>query len=175
MSFPQPSSPDQNTPPQASLNLVAPPAGTLYYEGFGKRFVAMIIDYMILFILYFAVSVIVGLALGMMVVSLNLPETFQTTAFILSVSLGILSTMLYGPMFESSPLQATLGKLALRLQVCNREGQRLTFRQAVIRNVCKIVFFKFTFGIAWLFPLWTQKKQALHDLVAQTLVIRRPD
>ncbi len=91
-------------------------------------------------------------------------------ARVLPVVGGILIWFLYAPVFEASRAQATIGKKLMGIQVTDLAGQRLSLRSAVIRNVLKIVSAAILF-IGYLFPLFTARKQALHDMLADTLVV----
>ena len=72
---------------------------------------------------------------------------------------------------ESSHLQATLGKMALSLQVTDLEGRRITFAKATGRFFAKYLSV-LTLGIGYLMAAFTERKQALHDIIAGTLVVR---
>lgn len=81
--------------------------------------------------------------------------------------------MLYFILMEASPLQGTLGKLALGLRVSTLHGNRISFLQSLIRTVIKtFVSFPLLY-IGVLMVAFTPRKQGLHDLVARTLVLRR--
>ncbi len=76
-------------------------------------------------------------------------------------------------MFEASAWQATPGKRILRLYVTDLNGQRVTFARAAARNFAKIIS-SLTFLVGYLVAGFTEKKQALHDILAGCLVLRRP-
>jgi uncharacterized RDD family membrane protein YckC len=78
----------------------------------------------------------------------------------------------YYVLMESSPAQATLGKLALGLYVADLHGDPITFWRAVRRNAYKTLSTLVVFT-GWVLAAFTPRKQALHDLLAGTLVLRR--
>jgi len=88
--------------------------------------------------------------------------------------IGLLAALgcLYFTMFEASSWQATPGKRILRIYVTDLNGQRITFVRALIRNLARQIS-GFLF-IGYLVAGFTEKKQALHDIVASCLVLRRP-
>ena len=86
----------------------------------------------------------------------------------LLVSLGCL----YYTLFEASSWQATPGKRIMRLYVTDLNGKRITFARALIRNLARQIS-GFLF-IGYLIAGFTEKKQALHDILAGCLVLRRP-
>jgi uncharacterized RDD family membrane protein YckC len=73
--------------------------------------------------------------------------------------------------FYVSPWQATPGKRFCGLAVTNLNGQRLTIAHAIGRYLAKILSGAIVIGI--FFIAGTRRRQALHDLMARTLVPRR--
>ena len=80
---------------------------------------------------------------------------------------------LYFAGLESSERQATVGKSVMSLRVTNLEGQRLSFGHATGRFFAKIVSGMIPFAIGYIMAAFTAKKQALHDLIAGTLVLKK--
>lgn len=89
-----------------------------------------------------------------------------------SFFLNFAAIFLYCTLMESSAWQATLGKLAMGIKVTDGSGQRINFGRAAGRFFGKILS-GLILVIGFLFPLWTARKQALHDLLAKTLVVFR--
>ena len=86
----------------------------------------------------------------------------------LLVSLGCL----YYTLFEASTWQATPGKRVMRLYVTDLHGKRITLGRALLRNLARQIS-GFLF-VGYLVAGFTEKKQALHDILASCLVLRRP-
>ncbi len=80
--------------------------------------------------------------------------------------------MIYWILMESSRWQASVGKLALGMKVTDEQGLRLSFVRALGRNLLKILSCA-TLMIGFMMAGWTQKKQALHDKIADCLVTVR--
>jgi uncharacterized RDD family membrane protein YckC len=78
---------------------------------------------------------------------------------------------LYEALMISSAKQATVGKMAFGLKVTDSQGQRLSFAHATGRHFAKYISF-LTMCIGFIMAGFTEKKQALHDLIAGTLVIK---
>lgn len=91
---------------------------------------------------------------------------------ILGILLNIVGVWLYYALQESSERQATIGKRALNIYVTDMNGQRLSFGNATGRYFSKILS-GLILGIGYMMAGFTEKKQALHDMVAGTLVMRR--
>jgi uncharacterized RDD family membrane protein YckC len=88
-------------------------------------------------------------------------------------SLAIVGTWLYYAGFESSSWQATPGKKVLNLAVTDMYGTRITFARASGRFFSKIVTELIPLKIGYILAGITERKQALHDMIASTLVLRR--
>src|SRR5436853_4394926 len=129
------------------------------YAGFWKRLAAVMLDLMILLVPILLVGIAVALVTG--------PKSRATLAADLS-TLAVL--WLYFAGMESSRKQATLGKLAFGIRVAGLDGERLSFLRASARLAAKILSaasLSVGFLIAGIMP----RKQALHDIIAGTLVV----
>ena len=78
---------------------------------------------------------------------------------------------LYFALMESSTNQATVGKMALGIKVTDLEGNRISFGRALGRTFAKILSGLIIF-IGYIIAAFTEKKQALHDMIAGTLVVK---
>jgi uncharacterized RDD family membrane protein YckC len=94
----------------------------------------------------------------------------QATALLLLIQLV---SWLYFATFESSPWQATPGKKVLGLRVTDLEGKRLSFIRASGRYFGKLISW-LLLGLGFVLAGFTEKKQALHDMLASCLVLRDP-
>lgn len=122
------------------------------YAGFWNRFVAILIDSVLL--------AIVGI-----VINLLIDEN----------AAGLVSTLVgwgYFAGMESSARQATLGKSAMGLVVTDVDGNRISFLRATGRYFAKILS-ALILLIGYIMAAFTARKQALHDLLASTLVLKR--
>ena len=124
------------------------PAGSAIHAGFWRRCAAYLIDGLILFI----------------------PGLILMLIPILGVLLYFGGRWLYFAMMESSQSQATLGKRAMGLIVTDGKGQRLGFGQASGRYFAGALSY-ITLYIGYALAGWTERKQALHDLIADTCVV----
>lgn len=141
------------------------------YAGFWQRFVAALIDGILMNIAQMIVFSVFGLGA---VSSFNaemfedgIPSSFWMVSL---VSTGI--NVMYYAYFESSEKQATLGKQAMGLVVTGMNGERISMANAVGRYFSKIPS-AMILGIGFLMQPFTQKKQALHDMIAGTLVYKK--
>ena len=135
--------------------------------GFWKRFVAIMIDSVILGALTFLLMMGVGMVIGGMMHNPELMAKFSQFGMLMDVVMF----WLYFALQESSRLQATLGKRLLGIYVTDGNGERLTFIRATIRYFSK--YLSSIFMIGFIMAAFTKNKQGLHDLIADTLVVNR--
>ena len=170
---PAPGLPPTYAPPVPTLILPSP------YAGFWLRFVAIIIDGLLLYfvsmILFLPFAASTGLGMrGMMTGRPPDPQAIFPMIHAL-LRLALLRTVLhwlYYSLLESSAWQGTLGKKALGLEVTDLDGNRISFGRATGRFFAKIIS-ALILGIGYIMAGFTEKKQALHDILAGTLVIRK--
>lgn len=151
------------------------------YAGFWLRLVAHILDHLIvgiplaLVILVTVLTVGAGAFFG----GLQHPDRPEILVFLFGgaflsiLCLAIAASWLYYAFCESSSWQGTLGKKALSLAVTDLSGARVTFGRASGRYFAKIVSALIPLWIGYIMAGFTEKKQALHDMIAGCLVIRR--
>ncbi len=141
--------------------------GEIIYAGFWNRFFAMMLDAAVYHVLIYAL---------IFTFTIPAPEEIQqySVQLTLFLSLFSLSFYLYYPLMESSRYQATLGKLAFGIYVSNIEGQRIGFWKAFGRNFAKLLS-ALPLNIGFLFAAFTGKKQALHDIMTNCLVLSHPN
>jgi uncharacterized RDD family membrane protein YckC len=87
--------------------------------------------------------------------------------------LVVLVLLIYKAAMESSPRQASLGKLAFDLRVTSLGGERISFLRALARNVA-LPLSAVILCAGFVMAAFTARRQALHDLIAGTLVVRSP-
>jgi uncharacterized RDD family membrane protein YckC len=122
------------------------------YPGFWIRFVAYMIDSALILIAFFVAYAVIARAAGYVVYFAAL--------------------LLYFPLMEASAHQGTLGKIFCGIAVSDTDGRRISVGRAYGRFFGKFVS-SLTFGIGYLMVAFTARKQALHDMIAGTLVLRR--
>jgi uncharacterized RDD family membrane protein YckC len=137
------------------------------YAGFWLRFVALLIDSL----LFGAVAFFIGSVIGIVVGASGRDDVGDGWSALVDVA-SVAGWFLYSALMESSSHQATVGKLALGIQVTDLEGNRLSFGRALARNLAKIISTVILY-IGFIMAAFTKRKQALHDLIASALVVKR--
>ena len=178
-----------SAPPAPSYQAPYPVAvPTTAYAGFWLRFVAYIMDALILGIPlgFVVISSLVGSGLLRSVGTFpsETPDAlvrFLGMGWILRIALAAIALeWLYYSLMESSAWQATLGKKALGIYATDLSGARISFGRASGRFFSMILFRVVPLiGVLLFFPIdcicagLTEKKQALHDMMAGCLVLRK--
>lgn len=157
------------------------------YAGFWKRFAAFLVD---MTIVWFFAGLIWNIPLYVAFISHGIDSTnpeelglfidsfYDDNALLLIISFLIVPIIIgvfYYAIFESSRRQATPGKILLKLKVTDQYGQRISFGRAAGRFIIKYVLGFFTFQFIHVAVAMTRKKQGLHDLMVDTLVINNTE
>jgi len=151
--------------------------GPMAYAGFWLRFASLVLDGLILAIVL--VVFYIFLFILALVAGLILTAVPALAPVILGIGILIWAGFVIGvPWYyfakqESSESRATIGKRALGLQVVDLNGQRISFRRATGRHFAKIVS-AMPLYIGFIMAGFTERKQALHDILAGCLVIKKP-
>lgn len=145
------------------------------YAGFWRRVWAGTIDVSLEILVALLVSVFIDLGFSLVgrVLGIEHESAAYVTGFTFIVLLAV-GGWLYAALSESSAHRATIGKRIMHLQVVNTEGGQLTFGQASVRHVMKFLSL-FTLGVGFLMAGFTRRRQALHDLPNDCLVIHVPE
>ena len=157
------------------------------YAGFWRRFAAYIIDGFIIafiqqimilpFLAIFGLSFISSAGFDIEALENSDPAALGSLVAIIGAYLSMVIMLvvlqwLYYSLMESSKYQGTLGKIALNIKVTNYYGERITFIRATGRYFGKILS-GLILMIGYIMAGITEKKQALHDIMAETLVVKK--
>jgi uncharacterized RDD family membrane protein YckC len=163
--------------------------GELEYASFWMRVAASFIDGLLLAVVF--AFIFAALFLEQLTDDWKkIEELIFTQEFI---NFGYVTTIigaLYTIFMESSAKQATIGKMAMGIQVCNEYGERISVPNALIRYLAKNFFlllltiplfsnlgmlFNFLYVAGCLLVIWDQHKQGLHDKLARTYVVLKKE
>ncbi|UKJ08951.1 RDD family protein [Solitalea lacus] len=154
---------------------------TSSYAGFGSRLVACIIDGFILAILtgtLFTFMVFFGIV-SFSLADIGTAEDNPAAAFaiigaVFSLFLIMIAgSWLYHSLLTSSEKQGTIGKQVMGIKVTDLNGNRLSFGRATGRYFSTIITGMIPLFIGYLLAAITEKKQALHDMIASTIVLNK--
>ena len=166
-----PTRPEAGVPPAA----FAPPIGLVavavpvQYAGFWKRFLAALIDLLLVAVAWFVTAFICGFLYGVVVGEEPDDPAVNALSLVAWGATAILGWLYYALM-ESSAKQATLGKMALGIVVTDGQGRRMLFGRATGRYFGRILS-SIILYIGFIIIAFTERKQGLHDMIADCLVV----
>jgi|GEM_PF-6889670 len=163
---PQQPPPQYQQPPPPQYG--PPPNRFHMHADIVHRFVALLIDAIILFIINLVIVFVIGafIALGFGMYTIWGALIFGAIWFLLC--------LLYFAIQESGPSQATIGKKVMHLKVVNMNYQQIDMGTAIVRNIFKALW-GMTFWLLLLVDIilviTRDDKQSIGDIVAHTYVI----
>ncbi|WP_156645425.1 RDD family protein [Lentibacillus sp. JNUCC-1] len=147
------------------------------YAGFWMRFAAYMIDGVILAIPMMIIGFI-GFFIGAILIEMTNPymtayeydSAMTGIVIIIYLIAGILGVLYFAGM-HASKWQGTVGKKVVGIKVINEDGGRISFLKGVGRYFALFIS-GMIFYIGFIMAGFTSKKQALHDMMAKTLVVK---
>ena len=139
--------------------------GEVVYAGFWKRFAAYFLDSIVVAIINVPVSLVfnlIGAASGNETLAVVLSMVAMLGGFVIGIG--------YYAGFHASKGGATLGKMAVGIKVVRSDGERITFLRGVGRYF-GFILSSLTLMIGFIMAAFTERKQALHDMLCDTLVV----
>jgi len=155
--------------PDSDLVVATPERVFFDYQvaGLGTRAIAQLLDLLIVFGVLAAVYA-VAFALGM--------GGSATLAFLLALIGSFVVIFGYFWVSEAAWSGQTIGKKAFRLRAVGDRGEPLTFVQAGVRNIVRIVdFLPYAYGVGMAVLFANGRGQRLGDLAAGTIVVKDSD
>ena len=144
------------------------------YGGFWIRFLAYLLDGVILNVLFVPIFIIFLLPTFLKAinqVNAEEPPTELFGAILLMIPVLYTVLWLYDALTTSSSWQGTVGKKVLRLKVTDEAGNRISFARATGRFFGKLLS-GMIMNVGFFMIAFTDRKQGLHDMIAGTLVTR---
>ena len=133
-----------------------------YFAGFDQRWMASALDWFFVgggfIVLAFLAAYIIEDKSARLIIALSILAFVPITKIV------------YHIVMECSPKQATYGKQILKIKVCDLEGRRISTGRSISRNLFKI--FSLITIIGYLLSFFNKKQQCLHDIMAETLVVK---
>jgi len=150
-------------------------SGNVEYAGFGVRLLAWLVDLLVLLFLSFIIALISGFFIAFLLIYVSIVSANSSIVTFLSdfISgfIGFSVNLLYFTLFWSSKFQGTPGKILLGLKIVDANGNKISYSTALIRYISTFIS-SLLLGIGYLWIIFDGKKQALHDKLASTYVIK---
>lgn len=151
--------------------VATPTAQIVLYAGWEKRIVASFIDGAI----FTAIEIV-----GVILIALGLANGGDASAdpdsaavvYLVFTVVFFAAYFAYFSIMESSSRQATLGKMAMGIVVTDSNGRRISLGRALGRNLGKIISGIILY-IGYIMIAFTAKKQGLHDIMANCVVVKK--
>jgi uncharacterized RDD family membrane protein YckC len=143
------------------------------YASWGRRFAAVSVDGLVL-----ALPFVISVALAFVIAggdSVSDDEHPIWLAVLVAWLLWIVAPFVYYTVLHGRPRGQTLGKRLLGIRVIGEDFQPIGYGRAFGRVLVGTILWIACYvpGILdALWPLWDQKNQALHDKVANSIVVR---
>lgn len=167
-------------PPAANVSAMrqAVLGGQVVYARFLKRFAANAVDglvagiaaYTLLIPLMLAMGVGLGAVMGGDAAAL---AGFGFIGLMYAIQIGV-PAVYYGLM-QSSERQATLGKRLADVKIVRSDGSPIGFWRGFLRSIALVLSILLTCGLGALatalMTVMTEKRQGLHDLICDTVVV----
>jgi uncharacterized RDD family membrane protein YckC len=140
---------------------------------FWWRLLAFIIDDLILSFLMAVIFIILA--------SLGLSFKLQSYDDLLKLSINekltlqfatYLTLVIYNSICEASPMKGSIGKRLCKMVVVDADGEGLTYLNALSRSVGKVLSIA-VFYLGFVSIFFSEHRQALHDYLAKTYVVKR--
>jgi len=140
-----------------------PQPQTYRYAGAGIRFLALMIDNLV-------ISVLAALGGGILnLFCLQLQCSTAVSGIIMILQFILLVALVAWPVYWEWKKGASLGKQILKLRVLDERGGPLSIKAVIIRDLLRSI----DFSLLGLILIWTNpQKQRLGDRLAHTIVIR---
>ena len=142
--------------------------GHVVYAGFWKRVAAYLIDYLLTSVVGGMVGMVIGVAAGG--AGLADDASGMMALQVVSGLVGFAISLVYFSGFHASSLQATPGKLAIGIKVTRGDGSPISFWRGIGRCFAMILS-GLILCIGYVMAGFTERKQGLHDLICDTLVV----
>jgi uncharacterized RDD family membrane protein YckC len=143
--------------------------GDVVYAGFWKRVAAYLIDSVIIGVLS---VVVVGAIGGVIGVAFGFDSGSAIAIQLVAQLASLLLTACYYGWFYASANQATPGKMAIGIKVVRSDGEGFGFWRGFGRYFAMMLS-GMILGIGFLMAAFTARKQALHDMICDTVVVDR--
>ena len=161
-------------PPDAAEREDAPPSpgGEREYASWGRRAAAYLLDTLIIVVVVLVIALVVGIIVG----ASSDAETGVISAALLGYLLTLVLPFPYFTFFHGDPSGQTPGKRAVGIRVVREEREdSIGYGRALGRYAITVLFawlLLLPLLLDYLWPLWDDKNQALHDKVVSSFVVR---
>ena len=143
----------------------------IVYAGLWRRLQAWMIDLILVVLTSCFIALVAAIFLSLTVgLFLSDRELVNQIYKYSGAVIGFLTFITYFVGFEISNLEATPGKAFLNMKITDMKGNRIGVFRSLARLFSKVLS-GFLLGLGFVICDFTAQKQALHDIIADTLVV----
>ncbi len=151
----------------ATIVATASPINEQSYAGFWVRVLAYLIDSVLLITVQTALTLLINLTIGMLGIATEGDPAINTIIWLFGAVLSISYAVFFTGYCGQTP-----GKMALRIKVIRTDGSPINYGRAALREVLGKFISSILLGIGYLMVAFDNRKQGLHDKIADTYVIK---
>lgn len=151
----------------ATILATASPVHAYRYAGFWIRVVAYLIDSLLLVTVQSVLTLLINLTIGMLGIATDGDPAINTVIWLFGAVLSISYAVFFTGYCGQTP-----GKMALRIKVIRSDGSPINYARAALREVPGKFISSILLGIGYLMVAFDNRKQGLHDKIADTFVIK---
>jgi predicted Zn finger-like uncharacterized protein len=151
----------------ATIIATASPINEQSYAGFWIRVLAYLIDSVLLVTVQTVLSLLINLTIGMLGIATEGDPAINTIIWLFGAVLSISYAVFFTGYCGQTP-----GKMALRIKVIRTDGSPVSYGRAALREVLGKFISSILLGIGYLMVAFDNRKQGLHDKIADTYVIK---
>ena len=151
----------------ATIIATASPINEHSYAGFWIRVLAYLIDSVLLITVQTVLSLLINLTIGMLGIATEGDPAINTIIWLFGAVLSISYAVFFTGYCGQTP-----GKMALRIKVIRTDGSPVSYGRAALREVLGKFISSILLGIGYLMVAFDNRKQGLHDKIADTYVIK---
>ena len=144
--------------------------GEIVYAGFWKRVAAYTIDSLLVGMVGGIIGTIIGAVMGAIVLAGDSSGVGLVLVQLVTQLISIAISAAYYAGFHASTGMATLGKMAVGIKVVRTDGTRISLARGIGRYFATLLS-GLIIGIGFLMAAFTERKQGLHDIICDTLVV----
>jgi uncharacterized RDD family membrane protein YckC len=160
------------TPQPAAHGTGPAPARPGDYADFPARAGAFLVDLLIFLLLARIPAQVVQFGVHLLAYPSGSEERYMPAAGVCLLIINAVVALIYHVVLETSARQGTVGKQVLGLVVTDLHGRRISVARSMARSFARFLSL-LCCGIGYLLPLFTARKQTLHDVIAGCVVVRK--
>lgn len=149
------------------------PDSNIKYVGFRKRFLAYLVDILILSVIGFGIDSLLGQGLLSILRANTLTDlqSMMSNRSILPALISFIVSFGFYILMWVNNGGATPGKELLGIKVVKADGSKIGYPEAIMRSVFGYTLSSVVLSLGFLWVIWDKKKQGWHDKIANTVVV----